>query len=110
MTRGDIVIAAPPGAYGKPRPVVVIQADMFELPSVTVVPFTTDLREAPLFRILLEPDAENGLEKPSHVMIDKAVTLPRARIGQQIGRVDAATMQAVSRALVAFFGLEGVTS
>jgi mRNA interferase MazF len=110
VKRGDIVIAAPPGAYGKPRLVVVFQADAFELLSVTVVPFTSVLTDAPLLRIPLEPDARNGLETRSQVMIDKAVTLPRAKIGQRIGRVDAATMQAVSRALVAFFGVEAATA
>jgi mRNA interferase MazF len=110
VKRGDIVIAAPPGAYGKPRSVVIVQADMFELPSVTVVPFTSDLTDAPLLRIPLEPDAENGLERRSQVMIDKAVTLPRAKIGRRIGRVDAATMRTVGRALVAFFDLQGVMS
>jgi mRNA interferase MazF len=84
------MIAAPPGSYGKPRPVLIIQDDAFERPSVTVLPFTSDLQNTPLFRISFDPGADNGLQKPSQPMIDKAVTLPRSKIGQRIGRVDAA--------------------
>lgn len=107
MKRGDIVVTAPPGAYGKPRPAVIIQANQFIVPSVTILPFTSDLKDTPLLRIQLEPNAENGLEKTSQIMIDKAVTLPREKIGPQIGRVDATTMRVTSRALAIFLGLEG---
>jgi mRNA interferase MazF len=63
------------------------------------------LRDAPLLRVPLEPDAENGLQTLSHLMIDKAITLPRTKIGQRIGHVDPATMRSVNRALAIFFGL-----
>lgn len=105
MKRGDIVIAAPPGDYGKPRPVLIVQDDAFALPSLTVLPFTSDLRDAPLFRVPFEPGAVNGLQTLSHLMIDKIVTIPRAKIGQRIGCADPATMKAVNRALANFFGL-----
>lgn len=106
VRRGDIVTAAPPGAFGKPRPVLVVQDDAFAaLPSVTVLPLTSDLQNAPLVRIILEPEAHNGLERISQVMIDKAVSLPRSKIGQRIGQVDAAGMRAVNSALSRFLGL-----
>ncbi|TMJ14740.1 MAG: type II toxin-antitoxin system PemK/MazF family toxin, partial [Alphaproteobacteria bacterium] len=36
MNRGDLVTVALPGAYGKPRPAVVVQADRFnQLGSIT---------------------------------------------------------------------------
>lgn len=38
-------------------------------------------------------------------MIDKAVTVPRAKIGQRIGRVEIDTLQAVEVALARFLGL-----
>jgi mRNA interferase MazF len=110
VKRGDIVIAAPPGDCGKVRPVLIIQDDAFALPSVTILPFTSDLQDAPLFRISLAPTASNGLEKTSQLMIDKAVTVPRTKIGQRIGRVDAATMRTVNRALAMFFGLGGLAA
>nr|WP_297902194.1 type II toxin-antitoxin system PemK/MazF family toxin [Metallibacterium sp.] len=51
---------------GKPRPALVIQSDFFAAhPSVTVLPVTSELRAAPLFRVDIEPGAGNGLRKPS---------------------------------------------
>jgi mRNA-degrading endonuclease toxin of MazEF toxin-antitoxin module len=38
-------------------------------------------------------------------MIDKAATVPRAKIGQRIGRADVGTMRAVDTALASFLGL-----
>ncbi len=106
VRRGDIVIAASPGAYGKPRPVLVVQDDAFTaLPSVTVLPLTSDLQNAPLVRITVEPESRNGLQRISQVMIDKAVTLPRSKIGRRIGQIDAAGMRVVDTALGRFLGL-----
>ena len=106
LRRGDIVVAAPPGDYGKPRPVLIVQDDAFAaLPSVTVLPLTSDLQSAPLLRVSLEPDADNALQKPSQVMIDKAVTLPRTKIGRRIGRIDTTALENVSAALARFLGL-----
>jgi mRNA interferase MazF len=107
VKRGDIVVAAPPGDYGKPRPVLVIQDDVFEaLPSVTVLPLTSDLRDTPLLRLPLPPGRETGLRVPSQVMVDKIVTLPRSKVGQRIGQVDSAIMREVNTALARFLGLE----
>ena len=106
VRRGDIVTAAPPGAYGKPRPVLVVQHDAFAaLPSVTVLPLTSDIQNAPLVRITVEPEARNGLQRISQVMVDKAVTLPRSKIGPRIGQIDAAGMRAVNTALSRLLGL-----
>jgi mRNA interferase MazF len=103
MTRGDIVTVALPGDYGKPRPALVIQADLFETTSVTLLPITSHLVEAPLLRIDIGPEA--GLEQASQVQIDKAQTPPRRRVGRVIGHADDATLRAVNRALVVFLGL-----
>ncbi|MGO9742244.1 MAG: type II toxin-antitoxin system PemK/MazF family toxin [Roseiarcus sp.] len=46
VKRGDIVIASPPGDYGKPRPAVILQADGFALASLTIAPLTSELRDA----------------------------------------------------------------
>ncbi|MCF8136468.1 MAG: type II toxin-antitoxin system PemK/MazF family toxin [Desulfotignum sp.] len=43
-----------PGDYGKPRPAVILQSDLFEEhPSVVILPVTSTLQETPLFRIRL---------------------------------------------------------
>ena len=105
MKRGDIVTIALSGDYGKARPALVIQSDLFaEHPSVTVLPVTSELRDAPLFRIEVEPSDGNGLRKVSAVMVDKPQTVARARIGSTIGRLDDDSMLAVARALAVFLG------
>jgi mRNA interferase MazF len=104
MTRGDIVVVSLPGDYGKPRPALVVQSDLFaEHPSVTVLPITSHLVEAPLLRIGAGP--ASGLERASQIQIDKAHTPRRERIGPVIGHVDDATLGAVNRALAVFLGL-----
>ena len=94
------------GDQGKPRPALVVQADSFaELSSITVLPITGTLVEAPLLRVPLEPDHKNGLAKPSQVMVDKPQTPARSKLGPVIGRLDDATMVTVNRALAVFLGL-----
>lgn len=106
MKRGDLVTVAMQGDLGKPRPALVIQSDFFDLhPTVTVLPLTSELRELPLFRILLTPDASNGLAVPSQVMVDKASTVAKPKIGGPFGRVKAETMLEVERSLAVFLGI-----
>jgi mRNA interferase MazF len=106
MNRGDLVHVALPGDYGKPRPAVAIQSDIFsELPSVTVLPLTSDLRAVPQLRITVEPDASNGLKARSQVMVDKANTLSRKKVGTAIGKLAPGDLAAVNRALLVFLGL-----
>jgi mRNA interferase MazF len=104
--RGDVVIATAPGAYGKPRPYLVVQSDRFdEHASVTVLPFTTDLHTAPLFRITVDPTLSNGLRVISQIAVDKAVTLPREKLTTPVGHLDAETMGRVVRALSVWLGI-----
>lgn len=105
MRRGDLVTIALQGDDGKPRPALVIQSDLFDKhPSVTVLPITGELRDTPLFRILIEPDQDNGLQKPSQVMVDKAQTVPREKIGDTFGRLSNENLLSVNRAMAVFFG------
>ena len=67
---------------------------------------TSELHDWPLFRINVEATQGTGLQRRSQVMIDKAATVPRSRIGQRIGRLDRDTMRAVSAALAKFLGLD----
>lgn len=106
MRRGDLITVALAGDFGKPRPALVIQADAFaDIGTVTVLLVTATLVDAPLLRITVEPTAQNGLRRTSQVMVDKAMTVRRERMGSAIGRVDDATLLAVNRALVVFLGL-----
>ena len=104
--RGDFVTIAVQGDFGKPRPALVIQADQFdEHATVTLLLVTSTLVAAPLLRITVQPNAGNGLQKPSQVMIDKAMTVKRDKVGQSIGRIDADSMVQVERCLAVFFGI-----
>ncbi len=106
MSRGDLIVVAMPGDYGKPRPALVIQDDAFDiLPSVTVLPLTSTLSGSPLVRLTLEPTPQNGLQQRSQVMVDKAGTVDRRRIGQNIGRVDPELMRVAEAMLARFLGL-----
>ena len=106
MKRGDFVTIAVQGDFGKPRPALVVQADPFDaLPTVTVLPVTGMLVDAPLLRIAVEPDRRNGLSKPSQVMADKAVTVRRDKIGPTFGTASDQLMLAVGRALAVFLGI-----
>lgn len=106
MTRGDLVTIAVQGDFGKPRPALVIQADLFsEHRSVTVLPITSTLAAAPLLRVDLRPGAENGLLRPSQVMVDKAVTVRREKVGPPFGRIHVDTLVQVERCLAVFLGI-----
>ncbi|MFP5258698.1 MAG: type II toxin-antitoxin system PemK/MazF family toxin [Acidobacteriota bacterium] len=107
MKRGDLVTVSLSGDYGKPRPALVIQSDLFAgHASVTLLPITsTRIEEASLLRLDVEPAPENGLHKPSQVMIDKTHTLPREKVGPPFGRLDDGTMMEITRALSVFLGI-----
>jgi len=105
VKRGDLVTIAPSGDYGKPRPALIIQSDLFDVhPSVSILPITGELRDAPLFRIKVAPSHANGLRKSSQVMVDKIQTVARSRVGKTIGRLEQETLVAVNRALAIFLG------
>jgi mRNA interferase MazF len=107
MRRGDLVIVAAAGDYGKPRPAVIVQTDAFpeKHASVVVCQLTSELADAPDFRVTVEPTAENGLRLKSQVMADKPVTLRRERIGQTIGHLGSQDMARLGIALAFVLGL-----
>ena len=106
MRRGDLVSVAMPGDFGKPRPALVIQGDQFsETGTVTVLLLSGTLVDAPLIRPTVSPTPENGLRKPSQVMVDKVMSVKRDRLGPVFGALDAEAMVTVSRSLAVFLGI-----
>ena len=107
MRRGDIWTVAGGKDYaGKPRPVVIVQDDSFDATdSITICAFTTDETEAPLFRLSVEPNDRNGLLATSRLMVDKITTVPKSRLGAQIGRLDDEDMLRLNQAILVFLGL-----
>ena len=109
MRRGEIWTAVAGGGYaGKPRPVVIVQDDRFDATnSVTVCAFTTDPTEAPLIRLAVTPDEENGLHELCSMMVDKITTMPRVGVHKRVGRLSDQDMARLGRAVVVFLGLAG---
>ena len=105
--RGDVVTVAVSGDFGKPRPAVVVQSDVFPKAhaSVIVCQMTSTLADAPDFRITVEPSETNSLRRTSQIMADKPVTVRRERISARIGRLDARDVRRLNRALAFCMGL-----
>jgi mRNA interferase MazF len=107
MRRGEIWTVAGGKDYaGKPRPVVIVQDDNFDATdSITVCAFTSDKTDAPLFRLPVEPDARNGLRMSCRLMVDKITTVPKSKVGSQIGRLDDEDLLRLNQAILVFLGL-----
>jgi len=106
VKRGDVITVSAPGDYGKPRPAVVIQSDSLNTnDSILVAPFTSTLRDAPIYRLTVEPSASNGLKLPSQIMVDKITTIARGKCGKVIGRLDDRVILALNRLISAVCGI-----
>jgi mRNA interferase MazF len=107
MRRGEIWTVSGGKDYtGKPRPVVIVQDDSFDATdSITICAFTTDETDAPLFRLPVEPSERNGLRSPCRLMVDKVTTVPKSKVGSQVGRLDDEDVLRLNQAVIVFLGL-----
>lgn len=107
MRRGEVWTVAGGKDYaGKLRPVVILQDDRFDkTASVTVCAFTIDPTDAPLFRMLIQPSATNGLRSASRLMVDKITTVPKTKIGNLVGRLADEDILRLNRAVLVFLGI-----
>ena len=106
MNRGDLYIAAPPGDYGKPRPVLIVQNDAIgELEARIICPLTTFEEPVVILRPRIEPTASNGLKRPSFIMVEKIITVPKWRFRERIGELDPANLAIVDIRLALVLGL-----
>ena len=107
LSRSDVVICALQGDFGKPRPALVVQSDLFNEThaSFVICPITSHIVEAPLFRITLKPGTKSGLKIRSQVMVDKLVTISREKIAKKIGELSSLEMDKVDRALALWLDL-----
>ncbi len=106
ISRGDVVIVAAPGDYGKPRPAVVVQSTAIpeSHASIVICQMTSEIVEAD-FRVTIEAGAETGLQVRSQVMADKPVTVRRQRVGRRIGRIRAEDLTRLNATLAFVMGL-----
>ena len=90
----------------KPRPAVIVEDDSFDgTLFVTVCAFTSDPTEAPLFRLAVEPNQNNGLRTLFRLMVDKISTISKQRLGKKIGRLDDLDIVRLNQAMIVFLGL-----
>jgi mRNA interferase MazF len=109
MKRGEVwTVAGGKGYAGKPRPVAILQDNQFDVTdSITYCALTTDLTEAPMFRLPVEPNERNGLRAPSRLMVDKINTVEKSKVGKRLGRLDDEDILRLNRAVLVFLGLAG---
>jgi mRNA interferase MazF len=58
-----------------------------------------------LIRLTVQPTPQNGLRIVSRVMVDKAMSVKRERLGSSLGRLDDETMLSVTRSLAVVLGI-----
>ncbi len=109
MKRAELwTVAGGPDYAGKPRPAVILQDDAFEeTASITLCPFTTQRVEAPLIRLTIAPSKQNGLNSPSHLMVDKITTVAKSKLKKRVGKLAEEDMIRLNRAVLVFLGLAG---
>ena len=107
MKRGNVVTVAMQGDFGKPRPALILQSDVFSdiHATVTVALISSEIVQAPIFRLDIEPSETNGLSRPSQVQIDKIMSIRSEKIGSVIGELNDVMMVRVNRALALWLGL-----
>jgi mRNA interferase MazF len=109
LRRGEVwTVAGGADHASKPRPAVVVHDNLFaDMTSVTLVTITSDLVDSPLIRLNVVPNGQNGLLKPSQMMVDKITTVPRSKLGKKMGRLSTEDEIRLNRALVIYLGLAG---
>jgi mRNA interferase MazF len=107
MRRGEIwTVSGGSGYAAKPRPAVVVQDDGFDgTASITICVFTSDVTEAALFRLPVEPSERNGLRTTCRLMVDKITTVPKSKVGMRVGRLDDDDILRLNQAMLVFLGL-----
>lgn len=114
IQKGDLFYAdlAPVigSGQGGVRPVVIIQNDVGNRHSPTVIAAAitsrTEKRKLPTHIRL--PENCPGLYRDSTVLLEQVRTIDRTRLREYIGKLNAATMQYVDRAIAVSFGLDRI--
>jgi mRNA interferase MazF len=107
MRRGEIRTVAGGNDYAsKPRPAVIVQDSSFDATdSITICAFTTDPTDAPLSRLIVEPNERNGPRSTCRLMVDKITTVPKAKVGTRVGCLEDDDMVRLNQAMMVFLGM-----
>jgi mRNA interferase MazF len=98
MARGDIItvdLPAPAGRAGHEqvgyRPAIVVQADVTDasLPTTMIVPLTSNLNALRFpHTICVDPSPQNGLTKPSVLLVFQLRAIDKRRLGTTVGQLE----------------------
>jgi len=85
---------------GKTRPAVIVQNDWANKfsPTVTVIPFTSQVARIFPFQVLVAA-GEGGLERTSKVQCEQIRTVSRSRLLDRLGQLSDRTMTEIRTAL-----------
>ena len=108
IKRGDIVLCNLSGDYGKTRPAVIVQSDIFNTThaSIVVCPITSFLIDSPLFRLEILQNKKNGLLKKSQIMIDKIIAIKRDKICKKLGVLSHKELDHLDNAIKLWLSIE----
>ncbi len=89
------------------RPVLVVQCDLANerIPTVTVVPLTSNVRAARFLFTVAVSTTETGLTQDSVVLVFHVRTLDKTRLIRRMGHLEDETMARVDEALALHLGL-----
>jgi mRNA interferase MazF len=114
-SRGDVVIALFPNASGagsKPRPVLVVQSDVYnaKMQNVVVAALTSNLKHAAdpasvLIDVATPDGKASGLTQNSIVSCVNLATIDENLVTKKIGQLPVALMQRVNASLKIALGL-----
>lgn len=111
VRRGDILLANLDPTVGVEqagtRPVLVVQCDLANerIPTVTVVPLTSNLRAGRFLFTVIVPATESGLSRDSVLLVFHVRTLDKARLIRRMGQLEPQTMSRVAEALALHLSL-----
>jgi len=111
VRRGDIFLANLDPTVGVEqagtRPVLVVQCDLANerIPTVTVVPLTSNLRAGRFLFTVTVPATESGLSRDSVLLVFHVRTLDKARLIRRMGQLEPQTMSRVAEALALHLSL-----
>lgn len=92
------VIGSEQGGF---RPVVIVQNDVVNLhsPTVIVAPITAQMQKHRLPTHVPIKQNVKGIKRDSQILLEQIRTIDKQRLADQIGQLNQATMKAVNQAL-----------
>lgn len=92
------------------RPVLIIQNDVGNhySPTVIAAAITSRKRGRNMPTHVSVPDEQPGLNKCSTVLLEQVRTIDKERLKEDIGQMDAETMQCIDHAIAVSFGLDSI--